>query len=127
MVAGPDGRRYLIPHWTTDPKSAEWAVRDVPRLSRAAMSELHGLVSMILRNPVSPETGDCNETSKTEDTAEEAAARAAGADQPVEGREGGGRLVAASFNQVRAALQASLTLRFTPLGRNRRGVRESGG
>ena len=94
MVADPDGRRYVIPRWMTDPKSAEWTVRDVPRLSRAAMSELHGLVAMILRNPVPPETGDCNETSKTEGPAEEAAARAAAADRPAEGREGDGRLVA---------------------------------
>ena len=57
MVADSDGRRYVIPRWTTDPEAAEWNIRDVPRLSRAAMSELHGLVAMILRNPVSPETG----------------------------------------------------------------------
>ena len=94
MVADPDGRRYFIPRWMTDPKSADWAVRDVPRLSRAAMSELHGLVAMILRNPVPPETGGCDETSKTEDPAEEAAVRAAAADQPAASGEGGGRLAA---------------------------------
>ena len=93
MVADSDGRRYTIPRWMTDPEAAEWNIRDVPRLSRAAMSELHGLVAMILRSPVSPETGDCDETSKTEDLAEEAAARAAAKDQPAEGREGDGGLV----------------------------------
>jgi len=49
MVPDPDGRRYFIPRWMTDPKSA--AVRDVPRLLRAAMSELHGLVTMIFHSP----------------------------------------------------------------------------
>ena len=92
MVADADGRRYLIPRWMTDPQAAEWFIRDVPRLSQAAMSELHGLVVMTLRNPVSPETGDCHETSKTEDPVEEAAARTSAPDQPAEGREGGGRL-----------------------------------
>ena len=94
MVAAPDGRRYLIPRWMTDPKSAEWAVREVPRLSRAAMSELHGLVAMILRIPVSPETGDCNETSKSEDPAERAGAHATASDRSAEGRGRDGRLVA---------------------------------
>lgn len=92
MVADADGRRYLIPRWMTDPKAAEWTLRDVPRLSRAALSELHGLVAMILHNPVSPETGDCHETTTTEDPAEEAAACATAPDQPAEDREGGGRL-----------------------------------
>ena len=88
MVADADGRRYLIPRWMTDPQAAEWTIRDVPRLSRGAMSELHGLVAMILHTPVSPETGECHGTSKTEDPAEEAAAGAAAPDQSAEGREG---------------------------------------
>ena len=92
MVADADGRRYLIPRWMTDPKAAEWIIREVPRLSRTALSELHSLVAMVLHNPVSPETGDCHETTKTEDAAEEAAARAGAPDQSAEGREGGGRL-----------------------------------
>lgn len=92
MVADADGRRYLIPRWMTDPRAAEWTIREVPRLSRAALSELRGLVAMILHNPASPETGECHETTKTQAPAEEAAARATASDRSAEGREGGGRL-----------------------------------
>ena len=66
---------------------------DVPQLSRAALSELHGLVAVILCNPVSPKTGDCDETSKTENPAEKAASHTTATDQPAKGREGDGRLV----------------------------------
>ena len=93
MVADREGRGCLIPRWMTDPTAAEWSVRDVTWLSRATMPKLHGLVAMILRNPVPPETGDCNEISKTEDPSEDAAARAASSDQPAEDREGYGRHV----------------------------------
>ena len=86
VVAGLAGRRYAIPRWMTDPEAAERNIRDVPWLSRAAMSELHGPVAMVLRNPVSPETGDCSETSKSGDPAERAGAHAAASDQPAEGR-----------------------------------------
>lgn len=41
---------------STGPK---WTAREVPRASRGAISELHGLVAMILHKSVSPETGDC--------------------------------------------------------------------
>ncbi len=58
MVANSDGRRYVISRWMTDPEAAEWNIRDVPRLSRAAMSELHGLVAMILAlTRISHQTG----------------------------------------------------------------------
>ena len=92
MVADPDGRRYLVPRCRTDPKAAEWTIRGVARLSRPALSELRGLDAMILHDPVSPETGDRLGTTKTEDPAEEAAARAAAPEQSAAGREGGGRL-----------------------------------
>ena len=92
MVGCTDGRRYIIPRWITDPEAAEWNLRDVPRLSPAALSELHGLVATILRKPVSPETGGRNETSKTKDTAEEAAAHPAATGQPAEGDGKSGRL-----------------------------------
>lgn len=74
-----------------------WAltiVRDVPRLSRAALSEPHGLVFMILQYPVSPESGDRKETSKTKDLTEEAAAHTTATDQPAEDRERDDCLVA---------------------------------
>ena len=93
MVADSDGRRFTIPSWMTDPEAAEWTIRDVPRLSRTAMSELHGLVALVLCTPVSPESGDRNETSNAEDPAEKAGAHTTATDHPAEGGDGDGRHV----------------------------------
>jgi len=94
MVADEDGCRFVIPCWMTDPDAAEWTVRDVPRLSRAALSELQGLVALVLHTPDVPDTGECNETSKREHLAAKVASDTCVADHLAARHEGDGRPVA---------------------------------
>ena len=51
VVADAQGKRYHIPLWMTLPEAAEWGLREVPRLSLAALADLRDLLSAFLREP----------------------------------------------------------------------------
>ena len=51
VVADAQGKRYHIPLWMTLPEAAEWGLREVPRLSVAALADLRDLLSAFLREP----------------------------------------------------------------------------
>ena len=64
VVTDAQGVRYYIPEWMTAPEAAQWAVREVPRLSVKALADLHELVSAFLREPSSARQGDARESSQ---------------------------------------------------------------
>ena len=51
VVADAPGKRYHIPKWMTAPEAAQWAIREQPRLSLAALADLRELVSALLDKP----------------------------------------------------------------------------
>ena len=48
VVADARGKRYHIPKWMTAPEASQWAIRELPRLSLAALADLRELVSALL-------------------------------------------------------------------------------
>ena len=90
VVADSDGHRYHLPLWMTAPDAAQWGLRDCPRLSHSALSELRDLIAIWSAQPAPPATGDRDEMSKATEAAEDADVRAAGSGQPAGGRETGG-------------------------------------
>ena len=92
VVADSDGQRYHLPLWMTAPEAAQWGLRDRPRLSHSALSELRDLIAAWSAQPAPPATGDRDEISKATEAAEDADVRAAAPSQPAGGCEtrGGG-------------------------------------
>ena len=90
VVADCDGHRYHLPLWMTAPEAAQWGLRDRPRLSHSALSELRDLIAVWSAEPAPPATGERDEISKAREAAEDAEVRAAGSGQPAGGRETGG-------------------------------------
>ena len=90
VVTDCDGQRYHLPLWMTAPEAAQWGLRDRPRLSHSALSELRDLIAVWSAQPAPPATGDRDEISKAREVAEDADVRAAGSGQPAGGRETGG-------------------------------------
>ena len=84
VVAGPDGRRYRLPLWMTDPAAAQWDLRDIPRLS---LSALRDLVTTFSNVSAPPETGDRDGIPQARQAAETPAVRPAATDQPTGERE----------------------------------------
>ena len=64
-VADADGKRYHIPVWMTLPEAAQWSLRDVPRLSRAALADLRQLLAAFLGEPSSAGKEPSDETPPT--------------------------------------------------------------
>ena len=90
VVADSDGQRYHLPLWMTAPEAAQWGLRDRPRLSHSALSELRDLIAAWSAEPAPPATGDRDEISKAREAAEDADLRAAAPGQPAGGCETGG-------------------------------------
>ena len=90
VVTDSDRQRYHLPLWMTAPEAAQWGLRDRPRLSHSALSELRGLIAVWSAQPAPPATGDRDEISKARETAEDADVRAAAPGQPAGGCETGG-------------------------------------
>ena len=90
VVADADGHRYHLPLWMTAPEAAQWGLRDRPRLSPSALSELRDLIAAWSAQPAPPATGDRDEISKAREAAKDADVRAAGSGQPAGGCETGG-------------------------------------
>ena len=82
VVADSDGHRYHLPLWMTAPEAAQWGLRDRPRLSHSALSELRDLIAVWSAQPAPPATGDRDEVSKATEAAEDADVRAAGSGLP---------------------------------------------
>ena len=53
VVTDAQGVRYHIPEWMTAPEASQWSVREVPRLSVEALTDLRELLSAFLREPSS--------------------------------------------------------------------------
>ena len=68
VVADAQGKRYHIPLWMTLPEAAEWGLREVPRLSLAALADLRDLLSAFLRepSPAGKEESHANTTATTD-------------------------------------------------------------
>ena len=90
VVADSDGQRYHLPLWMTAPEAAQWGLRDRPRLSHSALSELRDLIAVWSAEPAPPATGERDEISKAREAAEDADVRAAAPGQPAGGCETGG-------------------------------------
>ena len=90
VVADSDGQRYHLPLWMTAPEAAQWGLRDRPRLSHSALSELRDLIAAWSAELAPPATGDRDEISKAREAAEDADVRAAAPGQPAGGCETGG-------------------------------------
>ena len=90
VVADPDGQRYHLPLWMTAPEAAQWGLRDRPRLSHSALSELRDLIAAWSAEPAPPATGDRDEISKAREAAEDADVGAAAPGQLGGGCETGG-------------------------------------
>ena len=90
VVADLDGRRHHLPLWMTAPESAQWGLRDSPRLSRLALSELRDLVATVSAEPVLPGTGGRNGIPEVRMAADGTGVRSAAPDQPADGRAAGG-------------------------------------
>ena len=88
-VSDSDGRRYHLPLWMTAPEAAQWGVRDRPRLSLSALSELRDLIAAWSAEPARPATGDRDEVPDAKEAAEVPGVRAATPGQPAGGCETG--------------------------------------
>ena len=86
-VADSDGRRYHLPLWMTAPEAAQWGLRERPRLSHSALSELRDLIAAWSAEPGRPATGDRDEIPQTREAAEVLDIRAAAPGQPAGGGE----------------------------------------
>ena len=74
-VADSDGRRYHLPLWMTAPEAAQWALRERPRLSLPALSELRGLIAAWSAEPALPATGERDEIPEPVDSVRRPEAR----------------------------------------------------
>ena len=74
-VADSDGRRYHLPLWMTAPEAAQWALRERPRLSLPALSELRGLIAAWSAEPALPATGVRDEIPEPVDSVRRPEAR----------------------------------------------------
>ena len=60
-VCDSEGRRYHLPLWMTAPEAAQWGLRERPRLSLSALSEVRDLIAAWSAEPALPARGDCDE------------------------------------------------------------------
>ena len=74
----------------TAPEAAQWGLRDRPRLSHSALSELRDLIAAWSAQLAPPATGDRDETPQATEPAEDPDVRAAAPGQPAGGCETGG-------------------------------------
>ena len=81
-VADSDGKRYHLPLWMTVPEAEKWGLRERPRLSLSALSEVRDLIAAWSAEPARPATGERDEISNAGKAAEDADVRAAAPGQP---------------------------------------------
>ena len=113
-VSDSEGRRYHLPLWMTVPEAAQWGLRERPRLSLSALSEVRDLIAAWSAEPARPAAGDRDEISNAGEVAEDADVRAAAPGQAgASGERRGGKSSASVTSRSSMTIWGYPALVFT--------------